>query len=192
MLLLAVVAGARAASPDVKITAAGFEPPTVTVTAGQVVTWQNTTSTGREVVADDGSFESGILLENDQFANLFEAPGTYAYHDGTDSTVRGTVIVKAAPPTPTPAGTPPPTPLAGTPPPGFKTPVPVPTDQPVAAATASAGASAQPPTAGASPPPAAGPSAGPDPAAALAIGLAAVGGLLALWLWRRRRSRASS
>jgi hypothetical protein len=50
---------------------------------------------------------------------VFEAPGTFAYHDTTGAGFRGTVVVEAAPVTPRPSGSLAPTPPAGTLPPDF-------------------------------------------------------------------------
>lgn len=118
---------ARAASPLVEITDTALKPADVTIVAGDVVTWKNTSAALHRIVADDGSFDSGPLSLNDQFANLFEVPGTFTYRDPDQPDLAGVVRVTAAAPTATPNGTPAPTPPGGTLPPDFNTPVPVPT-----------------------------------------------------------------
>jgi plastocyanin len=115
---------AAATSPTVKLSDDGFAPETVTIRAGDAVTWQNTSVTAHSVVADDGAFDSGPLAQHDQFANVFTQPGRYPYHDGTDPAHTGIVVVKAAKPTATPKGTPVPTPPSGTLPPALTTPPP--------------------------------------------------------------------
>src|SRR4029077_757706 len=87
-----------------------------------VVTWTNVGTMKHTVTADDGSFDSGPLAKGDAFGNLFDAPGTFTYHDKLDPAMKGAVIVKAAKPTSTPNGTPRTTPPPGTLPPDFKTP----------------------------------------------------------------------
>jgi plastocyanin len=104
----------------VKIVDFGFEPKTVTVNAGEVVTWTNTGARSHTVTADNGSFDSGALAPGDPFANLFEKAGTFTYRCTIHPTrMKGTVIVKAVAKTPAPSG---PTPPPGTLPPDFKSP----------------------------------------------------------------------
>jgi len=118
----------------VRIVDFGFEPATVTVDQGQVVTWMNAAARGHTVTADKGSFDSGTLSTFDSFANVFETAGTFTYHCSIHPTrMKGTVIVKVVVATPTPSGTQPPTPPPGTLPPNFKTPLP--SSSPEASAT---------------------------------------------------------
>ena len=185
----AMTAPIAAAAPAVKIMDFAFSPATVTIVAGEAVTWHNTSATEHTVTADDGGFDSGPLGLDDQFANVFDEPGTYRYHCAIHSSMTGTVVVQAAPPSATPGGTPPPTPPSGTLPPDFNTPVPVPTATPApnATSTANDGSSGRPDS---SPAPGAGDgggSGGPDGAViavvAALLGLAVVVVALA---WRRR------
>lgn len=111
------------ADAAVKITDSAYDPTTVTVTAGSVVTWTNTGAAIHTVTSETGDFDSGDLSGGAAFANLFDTPGTYPYHDDHNpALMKGTVIVTAAAPTPTGAGTPEPTPPPGTLPPGFGSP----------------------------------------------------------------------
>lgn len=208
LALIAVLGSASAAlgkDASVVISDFSFTPAEVKVVAGQPVTWQNSSATEHTVTADDGSFASDPLGLNDQFGNVFSAPGTYAYHCTIHPRMTGTVVVTAAAPTATPKGTPPPTPPAGTLPPDFNTPVPIPTAVPtvgattaptaIATATLDAAATATPvgpltssPTA--TPPPGEAVSEGSGPSTSL-LGLAALliaAGAVAAVLVRRRRS----
>jgi plastocyanin len=92
---LAVAAPAGAASTTVLIGATFFDPQTVTVTAGDTVTWTN--GQGRHTVTSDGgAFDSGPLAEGQTFSFQFTTPGTYPYRDRLNpSGARGTVIVQA-------------------------------------------------------------------------------------------------
>lgn len=128
-----------AADGAVRITDGAFEPGSVTVTQGDVVTWTNAGTEQHTVTADDGSFDSGPLSSGDVFGNLFDAPGTFTYHDTHDPTMKGTVVVKAAKPTPTANGTPVPTPPPGTLPPNFRTLPPLPTPTPTTSSAESLG-----------------------------------------------------
>ena len=108
-----------AANQSVKIVDFGFQPSAVTVTAGEVVTWQNTGSAEHTITADDGTFDGGPLAKGEQFAHLFDTAGTFAYHCRIHPSMTGTVTVKAAPVTPSPSGPLPPTQPPGTLPPNF-------------------------------------------------------------------------
>jgi plastocyanin len=122
-MALAAAPGAivHAADQAVAIADFSYTPDSLTVSAGTVVTWTNQAGQPHTVTADDGtSFDSQPIGPNEAFANLFDTPGTYAYHCTIHPTqMKGTVIVTAAAPSASGAGTPEPTPLAGTLPPSF-------------------------------------------------------------------------
>jgi plastocyanin len=175
-----------AADPTVTIVDFAFKPSTVTITAGQAVTWRNTSTTIHTVTADDGSFDSGQLSQNDQFANVFDTPGTYAYHCSIHPQMTGKVIVKAAAQTPTPSGPPPPTPPPGTLPPSFQphvTPSPEATATPTVTPGASTAATSSP-----TPDDTVG-SSGSIGQVALLLALATVIAAAIVLLLRRRRAR---
>lgn len=77
-----------------------FDPPEVTVAAGETVQW--TDANGRhQLEADDSSFESPVLTAGAEFRRRFDQPGVYHYfcafhgsRGGKD--MAGTVIVKPA------------------------------------------------------------------------------------------------
>ena len=110
-LLLAVVPALAAMAASVSATNYRFTPSTVTVTAGQSVTWTNgTTDTPHTVTADGGSFDSGNLDPGLSYTHTFTTPGTFPYHCQYHQNLGmvGTVVVKAAATSPGP-GTPQPT-----------------------------------------------------------------------------------
>jgi len=187
----AILAGAvAAASPTIKIVDFAFEPATTTILAGDAVTWQNTTGTAHTVTADDGSFDSGQLGLDDQFANVFAAPGRYLYHCKIHPAMTGVVIVKAAKPTVTPKGTLPPAPPAGTLPPDFNTPVPVPTAEPTPSPSVSAAASGQTASASVAPPPGSDGGSGGGTGWLVVLGAIVVGGVVIVYVAARRRRQA--
>ena len=47
-----------------------------------------------QIVADDGSFDTGVLRPGEFYSVTFESPGTYSFHDVLDSSVKGTITVK--------------------------------------------------------------------------------------------------
>ncbi len=56
-----------------------FEPVTLDVPAGTVVTWVNNGADWHSVAAYDASFESPKLAPGESFSVTFETPGTYKY-----------------------------------------------------------------------------------------------------------------
>jgi len=106
---------------DVGMTATAFDPPEITVSVGESVTWRNTSSRGHTVTAYEeslpegaaffasGDFDSesaardgfsgdleGSLSNADTFTHTFEVPGTYPYfcipHE--QAGMVGTVVVE--------------------------------------------------------------------------------------------------
>lgn len=103
LLLLPVIAVALAtAGPAladdvaVGITTAGFVPPAVSIQNGDRVVWTNNDVTARQIVADDGSFKSGLIAPGGRYAHVFPVASTVAYHDGTREAKKGTITVANA------------------------------------------------------------------------------------------------
>ena len=98
-----------------------FQPGTVTVPPGTVVTWTHVGGASHTVTADDRAYHSGTLRTGQNFAFRFETAGTFRYHCEIHSQMVGTVVVQAGAPAPTAVAAPP-------------TPAPVTTATPAAAA----------------------------------------------------------
>ena len=96
-LLCATVAGA--ATTTIQITKNGFTPKSVTVTAGDTVTWHNADTHTHQVVADNGSFASPALAANASWSYTASKSGKFTYRDAYATTHRGTLIVNAPPAT---------------------------------------------------------------------------------------------
>ena len=82
---------------EVIISGFAFNPENLTISVGDSVTWINQDyGTDHTVTADDGSVDSGVMPENEQFTFKFDTPGTYAYycqfHGGTGGTGMSGVI----------------------------------------------------------------------------------------------------
>jgi len=79
-----------------------FVPSTVTIEAGEAVTWDNTdtaahTATGGS--AEDGPsgvFDSSLIMATQSYSFTFDTPGTYVYFCMVHPWMEGTVIVEAA------------------------------------------------------------------------------------------------
>jgi len=104
---LIILSAAPAMAASVSMTdALVYVPSTVTITAGDSVTWTNTGSAPHSVTADDGSFNSspGCTPSNTDpciqgggtYTRTFSTAGTFAYHCLVHGTaMSGTVIVQA-------------------------------------------------------------------------------------------------
>jgi hypothetical protein len=62
------------------------------------VTWRNADTTTHQVVANGGQFASPILGPGKTYAHQFTRSGTFHYHDALHTRLKGTVVVKGAPP----------------------------------------------------------------------------------------------
>lgn len=95
-------ANTNTSSPiTVYITSTGFSPSTVTVKAGTVVTWTNSSGGSVEVASDPHpthtnlpGFVSSALGNGASYSFTFTKVGTWGYHDHLHPTVEGTVIVQ--------------------------------------------------------------------------------------------------
>jgi plastocyanin len=96
---LAVAGPAGAANTTVSIFGSGFSPKSITVTAGDTVTWVNRDSATHQVLATGGQFASAILKKGQTYSYTFRNTGTFSYEDELHPKLTGKVTVKPAPPT---------------------------------------------------------------------------------------------
>jgi YVTN family beta-propeller protein len=72
-----------------------FVPATITVSAGQSITWTNTDPVAHTATSDDRTtWDSGALSPNATFSATISQPGTYEYHCTIHPFIRGTVVVQ--------------------------------------------------------------------------------------------------
>lgn len=75
----------------------GFQPPTLTVRAGETVTWTNRDTTGEThgVLDDQGGllFGSSTLARDSTYRFTFTEAGTYEYYCPRHTVTRGTIVV---------------------------------------------------------------------------------------------------
>jgi plastocyanin len=71
-----------------------FDPASVTIKAGDSVTWTNQDSTTHTVTADNGEFKSSDIAPGATFTFKFEKAGTFAYHCSIHPTMKATVVVQ--------------------------------------------------------------------------------------------------
>lgn len=93
-----VNASVPVSSATVKITANGFDPDSVTVPAGEAVTFSNDDDRDHRVKADDDSFDTGTLRPGESTVVLFSEAGTVKYSDTAEPSNTGQVDVTASTP----------------------------------------------------------------------------------------------
>jgi plastocyanin len=102
VILAAILVGSApanaATTKTVRIYGSAFSPKSVTIIAGDTITWVNRDNENHQVYADHGEFVSAILKPNQSFTFTFRAAATYTYKDELHPKIRGTIVVKGAPP----------------------------------------------------------------------------------------------
>ena len=87
--------GSGGAGAQVTMKGIAFNPATVTVKAGDTVTWTNEDSVGHDVTGDDfNSGDPGGLANGDTFEHTFDEAGTFKYVCTVHPGMEGTVEVK--------------------------------------------------------------------------------------------------
>ena len=79
LFLLGSIELARAATQTVTISDFAFSPATVTITAGDTITWTNTDPVVHTATSSSGAFDSGDIAQGESFSVTFTTPGTYFY-----------------------------------------------------------------------------------------------------------------
>ena len=93
---LTVFAGAgmaRAGEITVKIENFTFEPETLTVPVGTIVTWVNDDDIPHLVMEKDGKFRSKALDTGDSYSETFSASGTVEYYCAIHPHMIGKIVV---------------------------------------------------------------------------------------------------
>ena len=70
-----------------------FVSSSITVNKNVTVTWTNNDAMPHTVTADDNSFTSGDLNQNETYSHTFTTDGTFAYHCAIHASMKGTVVV---------------------------------------------------------------------------------------------------
>lgn len=73
-----------------------FVPATITVRAGERVTFVNDDDDAHTATADDGSWDSEGLANRERWAHAFATPGKLAYHCTVHPNMHGTIVVRSA------------------------------------------------------------------------------------------------
>ena len=70
-----------------------FQPNSLTVQVGTIVTWVNHDSVDHTITSDDVKFDSGNIMSGGEFKFTFSQPGTYSYHCSIHPSMTGAVTV---------------------------------------------------------------------------------------------------
>src|SRR3954453_6173329 len=97
-LALVLAAPASSATVTVSIKRTGFVPKTITINQDDSVTWTNNDTMDHQIVANGGQFASAVLAPGKSFTRAFHSGGTFHYHDALHPALKGTVVVRGAPP----------------------------------------------------------------------------------------------
>ena len=73
-----------------------FDPPQITVKAGDTVEWKNEDIFSHTVTADDGSFDSGLIDPGHSWQKTFKTPQSLAYHCRPHPNMKATLVVQGA------------------------------------------------------------------------------------------------
>ncbi len=72
-----------------------FQPQSVSVSAGTMVTWTNNDTAPHTSTSDTGAWNSGTLTTAGTYERVFSTAGTYPYHCAIHPSMLGTIIVTA-------------------------------------------------------------------------------------------------
>jgi amicyanin len=78
---------------EVKIDNFSFVPKSLTVKAGETVTWTNRDDIPHVIVSTDKKFSSPVLDTDQAFSFTFKEPGSYPYFCKIHPTMTGTIVV---------------------------------------------------------------------------------------------------
>ena len=88
--------GYAGAGNAVEIAGFAFSPSTLTITAGESVTWTNSDQVVHTATSTSGAFDSGDLDPGESFTFTFTTPGTYDYLCTPHPSMTGRIVVQAA------------------------------------------------------------------------------------------------
>jgi len=92
---------AGSSTPGCEETDSCFIPSTVTVSVGEIITWENTdtaahtASSGTPAGGPDGVFDSSLIISGGSYSVTLDDEGTYPYFCMVHPWMEGTVIVEA-------------------------------------------------------------------------------------------------
>lgn len=99
LLFLLPVPQAAAATQQVHMSGYAYGPATLTIKAGDTVTWTNHDQAPHDAVTTAGpaQFRSPMLATGQTWSFTFTTPGTYSYYCSVHPDMRGQIVVQPAP-----------------------------------------------------------------------------------------------
>jgi plastocyanin len=94
MAMVCITASEGAVSNSIEVKDFMFMPTTLTVNAGDKVTWVNKDDEPHTVVSDTGMFRSSAMDTEESFSFKFDKPGTYHFTCSIHPRMVGTIVVK--------------------------------------------------------------------------------------------------
>ena len=76
------------------ISGMAFNPPSITISKGTLLTWKNSDPLTHTSTSDTGVWATGDIAPGTSKAVTFGTPGTYTYHCSHHPMMTGTVIVQ--------------------------------------------------------------------------------------------------
>jgi len=71
-----------------------YAPATFEVVAGTTIVWRNDDPLPHTVTADDGQWDSGLIMTGKSWQRTFDRPGRYPFHCTPHPFMKGTVVVR--------------------------------------------------------------------------------------------------
>jgi plastocyanin len=93
-IAMVCTASEGAVSNSIEVKDFMFMPTTLTVNAGEKVTWVNKDEEPHTVVSDTGMFRSSAMDTDESFSFKFDKPGTYRFTCSIHPRMVGTIVVK--------------------------------------------------------------------------------------------------
>jgi len=94
LLPLFVQAKSKPTTVHVNIKGMKYDPASVTIRAGDTVTWTNADQRDHSVAASDGSFSSGNIGPGATYSFVFNKSGKFEYSCSLHPRMKGVVIVQ--------------------------------------------------------------------------------------------------
>jgi hypothetical protein len=85
-----------AGDPPVTIQSFAFHPQTITIGAGDTVTWTNRDDAAHTATGTGGSFDTGTLQRGQSGSHTFTSAGRFSYICAIHPSMTGTVVVTGA------------------------------------------------------------------------------------------------
>lgn len=83
--------------PFISVGKSGLSAAKTQARVGNRVTFFNSeddNTVNHHIVADDGSFDTGVLEPGQSYSVTFASPGTYSFHDALNPSFKGTITIK--------------------------------------------------------------------------------------------------